>query len=685
FVGVANAQQSAETIKIIAVDASGFPVVSVAFVAQDADGNGLETFNDLQLFENDQPISDLNLISLPVGVDLTFVIDANRTITGIDLIGDISRLEKVKAAIATYAQQYVSRAGLDHISVIAPLNGEAAWLLQDVADPDQIAAQIADYNPTEFANAAPVDAMLRLAFQQSAERTPSNRYQAIILLSDAEFLADQVDFFAVREIASQSEAVFFGAILGKTASQSEIDNMAELYIPTGGTWAHMPQVDTIDPLFRTIKSNSDQRVIRYRSSVATTGTQRIQLLVDGNTQESSYELLIEPPQIEWLLLNQPILREGEAGAAAETLSPQNFLIETQLVWPDGFPRELTQVRFFVNDLEQRIEPAPVLDGNGILTFEWRIANLAPDIYRLEIELTDELGLSARSAPFLQRIDYDVTAETLAEAVDSAETQPTVEPTLAPTPSPLAGASEKIAPFVTERNLQYGMGGLVALLAVIFLWRWRKRGDKAFSADVDPAGNVILPENVYIELLGARDSIASRIPVLAQSVRIGSDPFKADIVFDDDSVSRFHARLNYENGGFVLYDEGSAFGTRVNFEPIGLTPRPIQDTDELTFGSIRTRFRIYGAKDEGRTIRPTDKDKIERRFSLAPPEIKEIKAVIFDLDGTLLDSESVAMVAWAATVAKFGVEMDQRHQRLIIGVRLEEALDNVIDYFNLPIS
>ena len=693
FASVVQAQEPVVTLEIVGVDSAEFPTVTLSYIARNLGGDGIEVLSDLQLIENEAAILDFTQLSEPVGIDLTFIIDANDTIDGIDLIGDVTRLEKVKAAIDNYAQQYVSRAGLDRVSVIAPIGGEAAYLIENASDPDAISAAIAPYNPDPdtLPNVAPIDAMLRLAFEQAAAREPTSRYHAIMLFTDAEFLGQQVDFFAVREIATQSDVVFFSAILGKSASQGEIDNVGELIIPTNGSFVHMPQPEDADPIFRTIKSNSDIRLIRYRSLVNQSGSPTVRLIADGViTSETTYDITILPPEIEWLMPNQPIQRTGSSDESVDQLTPTMVRVETQVNWPDGHPRQLVDVRFFINDLEQRIDPPPVVDASGFLTFDWNIANLPAERYRLEIEIADELGTTARSSPFLQPIEFETAAAvepTLEPApldVVPAPTTSMVEDAVDTATEVASGMRDGVNALANERNILIAMGSLIGLLALILLWRWRRKGSKAFQPDALRANHIVLPENVYLELMGARETISTRIPLLGPSVRIGSDPFRADIVLDDDSVSRYHARLSYEGGGYVLYDEGSAFGTRVNFEPIGLTPRHIQDTDELTFGSVRTRFRIYGPKENGRAPKVTVNDE-PPRYSLVPPQPKPIKAVIFDLDGTLIDSESVAMVAWKATVAHFGAQFDERHQKLIIGVPLAQALAAVIEHFGLPIS
>ena len=54
-----------------------------------------------------------------------------------------------------------------------------------------------------------------------------------------------------------------------------------------------------------------------------------------------------------------------------------------------------------------------------------------------------------------------------------------------------------------------------------------------------------------------------------------------ITFDDPNVSREHAEIRPDGGGFVLTDLGSTNGTRVNGSPI--TTHRLTDGDRVTFG------------------------------------------------------------------------------------------------------
>jgi len=56
------------------------------------------------------------------------------------------------------------------------------------------------------------------------------------------------------------------------------------------------------------------------------------------------------------------------------------------------------------------------------------------------------------------------------------------------------------------------------------------------------------------------------PLQKTVTRLGRQ-LENDVVFHDDSVSRFHAEIRYEEGKYVLYDLQSTSGTFVNSKKV----------------------------------------------------------------------------------------------------------------------
>ncbi len=61
----------------------------------------------------------------------------------------------------------------------------------------------------------------------------------------------------------------------------------------------------------------------------------------------------------------------------------------------------------------------------------------------------------------------------------------------------------------------------------------------------------------------------------------------------------------------------------------------------------------------------------------------IRAVLFDLDGLMVDSEPHSIVSWQAVLGRHGVAFDQTMLDSILGLRLSETAQLAIDRFHLP--
>lgn len=61
------------------------------------------------------------------------------------------------------------------------------------------------------------------------------------------------------------------------------------------------------------------------------------------------------------------------------------------------------------------------------------------------------------------------------------------------------------------------------------------------------------------------------------------------------------------------------------------------------------------------------------------------AVILDIDGLMVDTEPISRAAWDKVLARFGRILDDDLHTRIIGYRIDESVEMVIDAYNLPLS
>lgn len=66
-------------------------------------------------------------------------------------------------------------------------------------------------------------------------------------------------------------------------------------------------------------------------------------------------------------------------------------------------------------------------------------------------------------------------------------------------------------------------------------------------------------------------------------------------------------------------------------------------------------------------------------------MNRFQAIVFDMDGLMVDSEPVARRGWEIVLASYGRELDQTTYERMVGRRLEESSAIVINAFNLSTS
>ena len=75
--------------------------------------------------------------------------------------------------------------------------------------------------------------------------------------------------------------------------------------------------------------------------------------------------------------------------------------------------------------------------------------------------------------------------------------------------------------------------------------------------------------------------------LSKETNVGRDTMHSDMILDEPSVSRQHAKVRLEIGQWVLYDLASTNGTFVNGEQI--LQQALRDGDTVRFVDAEFRF------------------------------------------------------------------------------------------------
>src|SRR3990172_7609514 len=91
-----------------------------------------------------------------------------------------------------------------------------------------------------------------------------------------------------------------------------------------------------------------------------------------------------------------------------------------------------------------------------------------------------------------------------------------------------------------------------------------------------------------------DGSLRQFPILTSTVSIGRAP-ENDLVLDDVTVSRQHARLTLEQGHLYLEDLGSSNGTFWENQRLSPGQRVEFDSGQsLEFGQVKAVFQRFGA-------------------------------------------------------------------------------------------
>jgi hypothetical protein len=607
-----EAEAATAVLQITQVDAEAFPQVSVDVIVTDGESRPVADLSQLAMAENGTEVTDFEMESRLAGVEVVFVVDANRTFNERD--GDnFSRREEVRDTIVRFASEFMSPSQLDRVSVVVPDGEDGRFLGSDsepMTFPNELINAINFYDPGTLHD-TPLQAMMELALERLAQEPENGRFRAVLLFTDGARLHQQLDFDLLVSRAQAQHVVFFAAILGRSADPDEIANVSRLYEPTRGFYVHMPGPMDADSVYEVLQAHTSQIRLHYRSAGADAGRRQLVVSLAEATAVAAYEVNVAAPSVRVVIDNsRPIRRVGQAhDTPLADMDPPLQPVAAHITWPDEHPRTITAASLIVNGLPEPVVDTPALDEDGLLTVAWNIRELDAGAYNVAIRVVDELGLSAQSEPLRLMIEVDRPPVPEPTAVVAAVEEPVAEPTAVGISGRIDLSQQLGLISVIVGVLAVGFAFLMMILALFLMRRRRKGPEPAAPVAAAPgtppvphdATQIMMPafavakgSGAYLEVLEHAPEHKDPIPVAGSNLALGRDPNLAQIVLSDKSVSRLHARIMESGGAYRLYDEGSASGTYRNFERVGLTPQALGDNDDIHIGRVHLRFRLAAA-------------------------------------------------------------------------------------------
>jgi pSer/pThr/pTyr-binding forkhead associated (FHA) protein len=115
------------------------------------------------------------------------------------------------------------------------------------------------------------------------------------------------------------------------------------------------------------------------------------------------------------------------------------------------------------------------------------------------------------------------------------------------------------------------------------------------------------------ILLSEDGVPQEFPLTEQTTSIGREEHNT-ICLSDKSVSRYHATMQRLFRGFIIQDEGSTNGTRVNGRPI--TKQFLKHNDVIEIGKYHLRFLGESGEQQ---LEDADKTVVIRRPTPQPEQ------------------------------------------------------------------
>lgn len=614
----ASAQSAIDQLIITETNAEEFPQITVRFRALDSNGLPVSDaqLSTFEIKENNVSINPENLTKAEEGLWIHFVVDS-----GVWLIGP--RWSNAKSALTDFVQTTPwMKDNLDHVALtVVPGSGPQA-LVPFTANGRDLLPALENFTPpggTDVSEAIP--AMEDILETMATNLDATDQAKFIVLLSAGLETGTGASAANLAERARELQIPIY--VIGLRSDQAQ--PLQQLAQDSGGQFVLYNRLTDLNPLFTQLIAYRDQYEITYRSSVASSGTQTVELIANvsaaGHVSDiSSYDVEVNPPRVlvESPRANDTIIRQAESYTEnLAAIPPTAVPVVARVVFPDNHLRRLQNAILYVDGVkaDELARPNPTED----IEFSWNISNVTQnDTFSLEVETTDELGLVSRSPAITAKVDVivpeksesspDAVATAIATAIAGlppGSIPPT--PITCVSPDPLCNSVER--PLRSNPTSFVSLG--IALLSLGFagvVWFNRdkapvQRVTQTVMRGVDTLTKRYLGPSeakAYLIVLEGDINVGKALEIYGDTP-IGRSKQNAELLFqsqDESSpLSRLHCTIVDEEDHFLLRDEDSANGTFLNGSKlIPLQPEELHEGDEIELarverGGVKLLFQL----------------------------------------------------------------------------------------------
>ena len=580
--------QNTAHLSLYALQTGAFPAISTGLDVFDSVGNvvtGLKP-DAITLLEDKQPRPLKSLEEVQVGVEFALALDPGPTFAYRDA-NAVTRYDKIAKILKSWVASHSDKLG-DDLSLVPTYGSLSTHLATTAAFSDALAAYLPNLQ-----SISPSLNTLSKALDTVTEPTSTLGMKRTVLFVTSPTAVDALPTLknlTERAVGQQVRVNVWIVASTDFFASSGATALKDLAIQTGGQYVLFSGVEPLPGLETYFSPLRSTYRLTYTSGILTSGdhTLTAQANLDGQTVSSAaqtFSLDIQPPNP--ILVSPPdqIVRQAPDSHTTKTTAflPTRQLITIIVEFPDGRTRPLVSTALLVDN--QKVAENTAEPFNH---FVWDLsvyATSGPHI--LSVEAVDSLGLSKTSLGV---------------------------PVLVTIIKPQFG----LLPFLSRNSPWVALGAILiagAVLGVILGGGRRKPRVRPANQKTqldpltqpvgdEPGRHIRLPwkkpakqPEAYLERLreDGEPMSALPIPVIAPEMTFGSDPMQVTRILDDPSVSPLHARLQDQNGEYILTDEKSVAGTWVNYELLE-APRRLQHGDVLHFGRLSYRFMLRKAHE-----------------------------------------------------------------------------------------